>query len=162
MQHVTPCFEGVTFCWSGLTLRTWHLVFDVSRLLCSSSSSSSRRGVWARRRRACSLMCTRFTVHWRRDDKQAADEDALLSGAHSPVSSSPRSSPWKSLINAQAWCVPPARGADEFQPAVWHRTCDFQPPKHWSRVSERRGPRLSHQVFRKGSARCGSSSTVRS
>lgn len=34
-------------------------------------------------------MCTRFTVHWRRDDKQAADEDALLSGAHSPVSSSP-------------------------------------------------------------------------
>ena len=55
----------------------------------------------------------RFTVHWRRDDKQAADEDALLSGAHTPVSSSPRS-PWKSLINAQALCVPPAPGADEF------------------------------------------------
>lgn len=42
---------------------------------------------------------SRLTVHWRCDDKQAADEDALLSGAHSPVASSPRSS-WKSLINA--------------------------------------------------------------
>lgn len=44
----------------------------------------------------CSLICARFTVDWRRDDKQAADEDALLSGAHSPVSSSPLS-PWKSF-----------------------------------------------------------------
>lgn len=68
-------------------------LFDLSRVLCRS------RRVGARRRRACALSYTRFTVHWRRDDKQAADEDALLSGAHSPVSSSPRSS-WKSLINA--------------------------------------------------------------
>lgn len=85
--------------------RPWH-GSDASRVLCG-------RRVGARRRRAWSLMRTRFTVHWRRDDKQAADEDALLSGAHSPVSSSARS-PWKSLINAQTVRVPPAPGADEF------------------------------------------------
>lgn len=51
------------------------------------------------RRRASSLMCSHSTVYWHRDDKQAAADDALLPGAHSPVSSTLQA-PWNSLINS--------------------------------------------------------------
>lgn len=41
----------------------------------------------------------------RQQQQQQRTEDALLSGAHSPVSSSPRS-PWRSFINAQGCMCP--------------------------------------------------------
>lgn len=102
-------------------------------------------GSSGRRRRACSLMCSRsagaVTISRQRTMMLCCLMRTLLSPAlcdhHGSAS-----------LTHGGLCVSSAAGANEFWTAVWDWTCVFGPPKPRKRVTWWRRQRLNPEVFK--------------
>lgn len=116
----------------------WHQ-FDVSSASCRRVEGSGRR------RRGCSLMCSRSTGAVTISRQRTKMLCCLVRTLLSPALCDHHG---RAPLTHGGLCVSSAARANEFWTAVWDWTCVFGPPKPRKRVTWRRRPRLNPEVFK--------------